>query len=440
MQQTRSTLPGLRDHAQRRALNDELNARPAQPLAAPVRLTHLVMLCGEGTAARDRAHVAALCRKARVAPPADGDVYHSVDLGEVRLRWERHAECSTYTFYRDGVPARPFADPAIEAMPGDWVNRIPGERLVAMHVALVDAAVPGADDARPAPDFSPARLNGSRIADGAACAWTDFRIRGDGYSRILVRSHGIGEREAGHQVRRLLEIESYRMLAMVALPLIREVGPRLSELERELGAVTAGMREPGGVSEADEQRHLARLTGLAAEIEHIAARANYRIAATRAYHALVARRLSLLREGRLQDLEPLGDYLERRLQPAADTCEAVRRRIDDVAERVGRANALLRTRLDVKQATQSRDLLDSMNRRAGLQLRVEQAVEAITVIAGAYYSTGLLRQLGAGLADAVPALAGLPVDTVVGLATPALVLALWLGVRHLRARTREEPA
>lgn len=425
----------MRDHAHRRILNDELHARPAEPLAAPMRVTHLLMLSGEGAAALDREHLARLCRSAGVHPPARDAVHHRVDLGEVGLRWERHAECSTYTFYRPGVHARPFNEPAIEAVPSDWVNRIPGERLVALHLALVDRELPGSDEARPAPDFSPARLNGSRIADGAATVWTDFRIRGDGYSRFLVRSHGIGEREAGHQVRRLLEIESYRMMALFTLPLVRELGPRLRELEDQLGRVTAGMQARGAASQDDDQRDLHHLTELATEVEHVAARVNFRVAATRAYYTLVERRLDLLRETRLQDMEPIRDYLGRRLRPAVDTVEAARRRIDDIAERVNRANGLLRTRLDVKQANRSRDLLESMDRRAALQLRLEQAVEAITVIAGAYYGAGLLQLLGNGVSDTIPGLSDLPVERMVGLATPVLVIGLWFGVRHLRARS-----
>jgi uncharacterized membrane-anchored protein len=380
--------------------------------------------------------VTSLCRKLGAAPPEPGAVHHSAELGEVRLRWERHTEFSTYTFYRDGVPGRPFAEPAIEAVAGDWVNRIPGERIMAAHMAFVDGPVAGADEARPAPDFAPAQVNGSRIAGGQASVWTDFRIRGDGYSRFLVQNHGMGAREAGYQVRRLLEIEGYRMLALLALPLIREIGPRLSALESELGEVTAGMQAAADESESDAQRDLARLTEMAAEIEHLAARANYRIAAARAYHTLVERRLDLLREERLGDLEPLGDYLDRRMRPAVDTFDAVRRRIADVAERVGRANALLRTRIDVRQATQSRDLLDSMNRRAGLQLRLEQAVEAITVIAGAYYLSQLLVLFAGAVGDLLPGGGlGLDAKTAVGLATPAIAAALWLAVRWLRARS-----
>ena len=427
---TATPLPGMRDHPQRRVLNDELHARLAEPLAVPLRLTHLMMLSGERGAQSDRDHVASLCRKYDATPPAAGAMHHAIDLGEFRLRWERHTECSTYTFFRPGAGRRVFADPAIEALPSDWINRLPGERLVAIQLEV--EAEDGADG--PPPGFGQTGLVGSRIAGGRARVWTDFRIRGDGYTRMLVHAGAMGANELGQQVRRLLEIESYRMLALLALPVIKRVGPRLGELERRLADITADMQEHRDVSEADEQRYLARLTGLAAETEHIAAQSNYRIAAARAYHALVERRLDLLDEAPLSDLEPIGSYLRHRMQPAADTCEAVRRRIDDVAERIGRANGLLRTRLDVKQATQSRDLLDSMDRRAGMQLRLEQAVEVITVIAGAYYLSGLLKQAGKAIVHAVPGWSALPVESIVGFATPVLVLGLWLLVHHFRSR------
>lgn len=146
-----------------------------------------------------------------------------------------------------------------------------------------------------------------------------------------------------------------------------------------------------------------------------------------------------MREDRVADSEPLGDYLERRLRPAADTFRATRRRIDDLTERVNRTNALLRTRLEVKQATRSRDLLESMDRRAGLQLRLEQAVEAITIIAGAYCGAGLQRMLGKGVNEAMPVATPLPIYLVVGLSTPVIVVALWLMVRRIRAGRSHAP-
>lgn len=422
-------LPGQRDHPRRRELNDEVHARPAQPLLPGTRVTHIVMHSGEGAAATDRAHLARLCEQASIPPPARGAVHHVADLGNVRIRWERHSECSTYTLLRASAAPRPFVDLAIEEVPADWLNHLPGERLAAIHLSFVEAS---AGDAPPR-DFTTGQVNGSRIADGKAVAWTDFRIRADGYSRMIVESHGIGPWEAGHQIRRLLELETYRMLMLLAMPLIREISPRLSDVEQRLSTVTGGMRQRGESQEAAEQRDLASLTELAAEIEDIAAQANYRIAASRAYHGLIERRLELLREDRVPDCEPLGDYLERRLRPAADTFTATRRRIDDVAERVNRTNALLRTRLEVKQATRSRDLLESMDRRAGLQLRLEQAVEAITVIAGAYYGAGLLRLLGKGLDAVLPVSGRLPIDVFVGLSTPVIIIALWLMVRRIRA-------
>ena len=52
-----------------------------------------------------------------------------------------------------------------------------------------------------------------------ACAFADFRIRADGMSRVLI--YDLDLRQASRQasvVQRLLEIDTYRMMALLALP------------------------------------------------------------------------------------------------------------------------------------------------------------------------------------------------------------------------------
>ena len=75
-----------------------------------------------------------------------------------------------------------------------------------------------------------------------AHAFTDFRIHTGGFSRILVQDHGMAPRQAGRVVQRLLEIDTYRMLALLALPLAREISPRLTRSEQELAT---GHQRPG---------------------------------------------------------------------------------------------------------------------------------------------------------------------------------------------------
>ena len=60
---------------------------------------------------------------------------------------------------------------------------------------------------------------------------------------------------------------------------------------------------------------------------------------------------------------------------------------------------MLRTRIDIALAKQNRDLLDSMDERTQLQLRLQQTVEGLSVVAISYYAVALIGYLsGAGRA------------------------------------------
>src|SRR3546814_8262212 len=82
--------------------------------------------------------------------------------------------------------------------------------------------------------------------------------------------------------------------------------------------------------------------------------------------------------------------MDRRLAPAMRTCESAAGRLETLASRVGRASNLLRTRVDIELEAQNRDVLMSMNRRARLQLRLQETVEGLSVVAISYYVVGLV--------------------------------------------------
>lgn len=77
-------------------------------------------------------------------------------------------------------------------------------------------------------------LRALRVASGAAFACTDFRIHADGFSRILVDDRGLTSRQAGRTLQRLLKIDTYRMMALLALPVAQVAAPFLADCEREL--------------------------------------------------------------------------------------------------------------------------------------------------------------------------------------------------------------
>jgi len=419
----------FKEHSLRRDLAGEVHARPFERLRAPARASHIALLTGEAEVAGDVEHLTELCRRFDAPVPAADATHHSVDLGAFRCKWERHTEFTSYTFFCEGAFEAPFADPVIGLVPGDWLADVPGELLVACHVAYS----PKAEGERRIGElhefFEADSLAGSKVTANNAEAWTDFRIHEDGFGRILIRDIGLRSRQAGRLVQRLLEIETYRFLALLALPLARETGPEIGRAASELSAVTERMLEIAGL--ADEHAMLEQLTRLAARMERMASRNTFRFSATTAYYALVEKRIEELRESRIEGIQTIREFMDRRMAPAMRTCQAIAARQDRLAERIARATTLLRTRVDIAMEEQNRDLLRSMNRRAKLQLRLQETVEGLSVAAISYYLVGLVGYAVKGLHEAGLAV---PVDLVVGLSIPAVILLVWLGVRRIRRR------
>ncbi len=424
----------MRDHPLRRSLNDEVHARPYAKLVAPLRALHLALLTGEGGGAADRAHLARLCADFGIAPPREDDIHLLLDFGAFSLRWERHTEFSTYTFYGGGAEDRPpFAAAATEAVPQDWLEALPGERLVALKVEVLgpEAPEPGFEELLEI--FDNDRFCGAEVNGGAGCAWMDFSIHGDGFGRLLIKDRHLRPRQTGRLLQRLLEIDTYRMMALLALPLARETGPKLSTAAARLAEITGRMPEIAALD--DERRMLAELTRLSGEIERVAAGTGYRFAAARAYHALVERRIEELREVRLEGLQTFGEFMDRRLSPAMRTCGAVGERVDRISRRLTRAGQLLRTRVEIELEAQNQDVLARMDRRARLQLRLQETVEGLSVAAITYYVVGLVAYAAKALK-----VSGLPLDAEVapGVAIPIVAGLVWYGVRRIRRLVARE--
>jgi uncharacterized membrane-anchored protein len=428
----RAMIEALPLHPDRDLLAGELHARPPQPLATPVTISRLAQL---GTPGGDRgaavAHLALLCRRYGVTPPAPGADYVLADFGRFTLRYERHTEFDGWTFLRPApdAAADPFAETAIEAVPRDWLAGLPGRTLVACHIAVLRGArpVPPAESPPPPGCFAPDNIAGSSLTGGAATAWTDFRLGPDGFTRLLLQDHGMSAALAGRLAQALWEIETYRLLALLALPQARACSAELARASAGLAALAA--RLPGLEQLDAERGALEELTDLATTIERLAAETTDRFSASRAYHALVNRRLQSLREERLPGLPTLTEYLERRLDPAVATVEATGTRIANLSVRCGRAVDLLRARVAVAQEAQTQKLLGAMAETGRAQLRLQETVEGLSVAGISYYVLSL-----AGYALKPLPWAGLPVtpEAVMALLVPAIAALVWVRMRRRR--------
>jgi uncharacterized membrane-anchored protein len=424
----------MQNHPLRVALHNEIHARPPEPLRSPLLVSHVVMLLQESEREACRAHLAQWLRNHHLPPPAPDTNHLRTEVAGVRVRWELHTEFVSYTFFRPADDAaNDGVSTALQALPEAWLATLPGACLCKLHLTVTDTAHAALAE-RVRRIFRQDALAGSSVADGQAQIFTDFVLQPDDSSHALVLDHGLSPRRLGRLVQRLLEIETYRMGALLGLPVARDSGVTLARGEAELVALATLIRT---AKPEDEAQLLDRLTRLAGEIEGQYAATHSRFSASSAYFELVRKRIADIAETRLDNLQSIRDFMDRRLTPAMNTCDWVVRRQQGLSERISRMSHLLRTRVEIEQQQSSRDVLTAMNERQALQLRLQRTVEGLSVAAITYYVVGLIGYLAKGI-EAFGA--SLDSAWVTGVSVPIVALAAWGGLRLLHKRLLAQPS
>ncbi|TCP62426.1 putative membrane-anchored protein [Rhodovulum bhavnagarense] len=420
----------IEDHPLRYMLTNELHARPFPSLKTPCHAAFLALKQPRDAASRDRdadrAHVVDLLDRFGAQHPKPGDTHFFGDMGRHQIKWESHAEFVTYTIFTPGVAARPFDPAAFEVFPEDWLENAPGMRLTSALIR-VEQLRDGREDIgeRLAEWFVPDSLTASTILDDAGVMATDFRIDSGGHMRFAVFARpGTGERRVGRIVQRLTEIETYKAMSMLGLPRARHLSARLGELDPQLselvGEMTTGHRQP--------EETLKGLLAVSAELESLLAQSAFRFSATRAYEALVQQRIEVLREQRFGYRQTFSEFMMRRYEPSMRTVRATETQLHSMVDRAARAATLLQTQVDVERSAQNQRVLESMDRRADMQLRLQRTVEGLSVVAISYYAVSLVSYMVYPLADRLALSKGL----LTALVTPAVVFGVWLMIRRIR--------
>lgn len=421
-------LSGSLNHPQRLALASEIHSRPFMVIGAPARISHLAIHCETGHARYARL-LESLCARFGVAGPKSGAQHYVHDFGRFRLKWECHTEFATFTFVESGHGAEAdFSRTAMRHVPAEWLESLGGSVIVASHIHTEQGAPLDIADERLRTLFPAPPLVGSRVLSGGEM-WTDFQVGPDGFSRYLIRDTGLREAQMGRLVQRICEIETYLMMALLALPLAREGIPRLDRIEADLSTLGERMCELDIDGDAEQLLHeLSRLDARTRAMSHATA---YRFSAAQAYYRIVQARIGELREQRIEGVPTIGEFMERRLAPAMDTCSHVAVRQEAIANKVSRANDMLRTRVNLAQERQNQSVLESLSRSARLQLKLQAAVEGLSVVAISYYGIGLA-------AYALKALKGwgvnVAVDQAIGVALPLVLGGTWYGLRRMHGR------
>lgn len=424
----------IADHPLRYALTGELHARPFPSVSAPQIVAFLaIKQAGDGAArnrdrALDMAHLVALLQHYGAPLPEKDATHYYGPMGKYHLKWEQHTEFVTYTAFGEDLSKRPFDPAEFDVFPADWLNDAPGQRLTSSLLRLMP--MPKKADAlleQLREWFVPESLAVGAVLDGAAVVASDFRIDPAGHSRFAAFVPATtGTRRIGRIIQRLLEIETYKTMSMLGFALTREIGGQVGDMDHRVSDLMAKMT----AQEMRPEETLNALLDVSVELENVVAQTSFRFAGTAAYKAIVDERIAALREVRYEGRQGFGEFMTRRYEPAMRTVISMERRLERMSARALRASDLLRTRVDVERSAQNQSILESMDKRADLQLRLQHTVEGLSVVAISYYAVSLASYVLYPLTEVT----GLSKGLITAAVTLPVVGLVWWAVRRVRQR------
>ncbi|MEM8555447.1 MAG: DUF3422 domain-containing protein [Pseudomonadota bacterium] len=421
----------------RLALSNELHARPFPTITTPARAAFLAVRHPDGAArdrSKDREQLDRLLEPYSVhnRPDADGTHFFG-QLGKRWLKWESHTEFVTYTIIASGVAETPFDGSTFEMFPADWLATMPGQRITSALIRIEDAPDDEEDiKAKLNEWFIGESLAVSRVLDDEAVVATDFRLDHCPHVRMAVFAKpSCGKRRLGRIIQRLAEIETYTKMSLLGLAMARDLGRDLNRIEAEMTGLTAAMSDDATSGETT-LKSLLKVTG---DLEALSTKSSFRFGATDAYAAIVNQRIKVMREERFLGRQTIGEFMMRRWDPAMRTVTSAEKRLQRLTERGSRASNLLRTRVDVERSAQNQSLLESMDQRADLQLRLQRTVEGLSVVAISYYAVSLALYLMGPL----EALIGLSKAWQAAIVTlPIFGLVYWM-VQRIKDKLHKDP-
>ena len=427
--------------SQRLALHNEIHSRPSATFKLPALVIYVAVLNAKVSIADECQHLRLLTGHTHLSVEQMKGNFLQLQREHFKVIWERHTEFTRYTIIQS-LPENAhwgsqLPDLATHVATGvDWLKNIPGKTITAIQLAMLNE---GMDD--PDSIFKAKQWLGHGTVIGGTLGRTtgdqphshlitNLRIGDDGFVRMLVlTSPTTSENRAGRVAQRLLELETYRIMALLSLPVAKQLSSKLVEAEAQLVDITARIEAN---SDSDEVL-LNHLASLAAQVESATAEHSYRFSAARAYDAIVRERISEMREKPLSGIQTLGEYLQRRLAPAVATVNATSERLEALAERVARASALLRTRVEIAAEAHNQELLEKLTRGQALQLQLQTTVEGLSVAAITYYVVSLLYYLTkAAKAYGI----NLNPEMVAGFSAPVVLVCSWLLIRKIHRNFR----
>ena len=430
------------DDAQRMALHNEIHTRPSATFKLPSLIVYVAVL-NAGLSMSDE------CKHLQLLPGhQDLDIemmkgnFLQLQCQGYKVIWERHTEFTRYTIVQALPSHAGWGSQLPElsshvATGNDWLSHIPGKTITAIHLAMLNEGMDDDDAFFKAKQWlGEGTVIGSkmgRTADNHSHShlMTNLRIGSDGFERMLVlASPQTSENRSGRIAQRLLELETYRIMSLLSLPVANQLGAKLAQTEIQLVEITKRLEKK---IDSDEVL-LNDLAGLSAEVESITAENSYRFSAARAYDGIVRERISEMREQPLSGIQTVGEFMQRRLAPAMATVNATSERLAALAQRLSRASALLRTRVDIATEAHNQELLEKLTKGQALQLRLQSTVEGLSIAAISYYVVSLILYLGKAMEGAG---VNIKPEMLAGFSTPVVLFVSWKLIQRIHRSLKE---
>ena len=418
---------GLVQHPLRSQVYAEIHARPYPLIEHSVKATHFALLTNTAQAKEQLTSLKLLTNDQSISDADTLANCYYTKFQDFEIRWEKHQEFCSITFIEKTLNAEPFSQEIISPDISSIITELSGELVVALKVHFErKTEQPSIETLNSY--FENQQIYGSTIVGDKASMWSSFKLHKDDYARMLIYDSNLSNYQAGRTLQRIIEVETYMRLALLALPSARAVIPEISKISLSISNIIRKLQSNAN-SINDEHNLLGELSINSVQIEDIRAATTHRFAASNAYYELVEQRLDDLREVHWPGYSSWKKMLQRRLIPAIDTCNSVSSQLQNLTAQTQRATELLQTRIELSIQDTNMALLSSIDKRSHLQLRLQQTVEGLSVVAISYYVVGLIKAIAVGFNNSI-----LPNEpsTIAAIAViPVLLTTSWL-IRRVR--------
>ena len=291
------------DDSQRMALHNEIHTRPSATFKLPSLIVYVAVLNAGVSMSEECVHLQQLPGHQDLDVEKMKGNFLQLQCQGYKVIWERHTEFTRYTIVQ-ALPSHAgwgsqLPELSSHVATGNaWLSRIPGKTITAIHLAMLNEGMDDDDAFFKAKQWlGEGTVIGSkmgRTADNHSHShlMTNLRIGSDGFERILVlASPQTSENRSGRIAQRLLELETYRIMSLLSLPVAKKLSAKLAQTEIQLVEITKRLEKK---IDSDEVL-LNDLAGLSAEVESITAENSYRFSAAVAYDGIVRERISEIR-------------------------------------------------------------------------------------------------------------------------------------------------